>query len=147
MRYRLVSILSVGALLIVAGASFAAAPRKGATYRGTWGAAIEHNSISFKVSGNGKNVSHFVVSGLPLGCQGGGFGNPVSTSGSISNAATFKVTMRLVFAPAHRTTGTLTVSGKFLPLGKETGKLSTHFNSPFPTSCDRTDSYHAKVSP
>lgn len=141
MRYRLVSVLALAGALLVTGVALAAQPVKGATYKGTWGPAADHNSMTFKVSSNGKTVSNFRLNGLPVGCQGGGFGSPISKSGPVSNSGTFKVTMPLYFSPTHRTTGSLVMTGTFLSGGKEKGTLSTKFSSS--SSCNKTQSYTA----
>ncbi len=121
-----------------AGAALAAHPVKGATYTGAFGP--QQLSITFKVAANGKRVSHFSFGGFPVGCQGGGFGNPLPASARVSKRGTFKATFRLYFAPDHSTSGHLIVTGKFLKHGGERGTITTKFTT---KSCDKSESYAA----
>ena len=141
MRFRLISVLALGAALLVTGVALAASPVKGATYKGTWGPASKHNSMIFKVSSDGTMVSNFRLSGPPANCTGTGLGSPVSRSGSISKSGAFSVTMSLV-TPTKKTTGSLLMTGTFLSGGKEKGTLSTHFNSSN-AKCNKIQSYTA----
>jgi hypothetical protein len=134
------------ALLAVAGVAVAAHPVKGATYKGKLSAPGPlAEPISFKVTSNGKRVHDFAITVVPVGCQGGLFGSPQPGSAAVTKQGKFKVTLKLYFAPAHRTTGKLVITGTFLAHGKETGKVSTVFTSPlYPKSCDKTVTYSMK---
>jgi hypothetical protein len=140
-RAGVVAALASLALLAIAGVALAAHPIKGATYTGTFGPVIAHESITFNVSHNGKRVSSFALSSFPVGCQGGAFGSPQPGSGRISRKGKFRVTLKLFFAPNHSTTGTVVVTGRFLRAGKEKGTIGTHFKT---SGCDKTESYLAK---
>jgi hypothetical protein len=144
LRRVLAASTSVALLLVVTAVALAAHVIKGATYRGRIAssnpAVVE--PISFKVTANGKRVHDFTITALPIGCQGGAFGNPQPGSAAITEHGTFKATLKLYFAPAHRTTGKLVVTGTFLAHGKEKGKLSTVFASHgFSKSCDKSVRY------
>jgi hypothetical protein len=131
------------ALLALAGVAVAARPAKGATYKGKLsapGPIVE--PISFKVTANGKRVHDFAISVVPVGCQGGAFGSPLAGSAAVTQPGKFKVTLKLYFAPAHRTTGKVVVTGTFLAHGKEKGKVATVFtNSLYSKSCNKAVSY------
>ncbi len=128
-------------VLAAASVALAAHPIKGATYKGTFGTS----SISFKVAANGKKVSVFNFPVPPIGCQGGTFGSASGGSATVSKKGTFKVTLKLVFAPLHRTNGKLVVTGKFQKGGKESGKVSSIFTNPvFPPNCDKPEPYSTK---
>ncbi len=144
---RLTTAIGLTALVAVTGgaaAAIAAKPVRGATYSGK----IARTSnvvygISFKVSANGKHVSHFVLtSGYPVYCQGGGFGTVQRASGKISRHGTFKVKLPIYFAPAHQHQGFVIVSGSFTKHRKEHGKVITDFTHS--GTCNGTSSYTAK---
>ncbi len=140
---RVSAIASVGALAS-ASIALAAQPLKGATYSGAFKGRVS-DSVSFKVSANGKKVSGFSIPNSPAGCQGGAFGSASGGSGSISKQGTFKVTLSIVFAPAHRTNGKVVVSGKFGKKGAESGKVSSVYtNKLFPASCNFSIAYSTK---
>jgi hypothetical protein len=140
---RAIAIMSVG-VLASAGVALAAQPKKGASYSGTF-KGITSDAVSFKVSANGKKVSGFAIPNPPAGCQGGGFGSASGGMATVSKQGTFKITLSLVFAPAHRTNGTVVVSGKFDKHGTESGKISSVFtNKAFPASCNASVTYSTK---
>ncbi len=127
-----------------AGIALAARPLKDTTYSGSFKGQTS-DAVSFKVSANGKKVSGFSIATPPVGCQGGEFGSATGGSGSISKQGTFKVTLSLVFAPAHRTNGKLVVSGKFGKKGAESGQVSSIFtNKVFTKSCNASIAYSTK---
>jgi hypothetical protein len=130
-------------LLAVTGVAIAAHPLKGVTYTGKLKLPVALvEPISFKVTANGKRVHDFVVTDLPIGCQGGAFGTPQPGSALVSKEGAFKATLKLYFAPLHRVTGKLVITGTFLPHGKEKGKVTTVFtNRNYSTSCDKTVGY------
>ena len=144
-RLRLVPMLVLGAVLIVVGVAFAASPIKGAEYYGRWGPKGNQAPIDFTVSADGTSVSRFNTNGaVPFACASLNLGQPVSTTGKIQSGM-FKVTMKLVTPIGHKRTGTLTVTGKFLPGGKAKGTLSSHSNVQPPVgTCNKTVSFTAK---
>jgi hypothetical protein len=125
-------------------AGLAAAPIKGATYKG----GISRSRtvtlpISFKVSGNGKHVGSFTLSnGYPVYCQGGGFGALQPASGTITKRGTFKVKLPIYFKPAHSHQGFVIVTGSFGKHGRESGKVTTDFTHS--GSCNGTSRYTTK---
>ncbi|HEX3692848.1 MAG TPA: hypothetical protein VHU13_05835 [Solirubrobacteraceae bacterium] len=133
------AILAVA--LVVAAGALAAKPIKGATYSGT----IKRTSnvtytISFKVSANGKKVSDFrLLSGYPVYCEGGGFGEVKSASGKVTDKGTFTVKLPIYFAPTHQHQGFVIVTGSFGEHGKESGKVKTDFTKA--ATCNGTSSY------
>ncbi|HEV7941762.1 MAG TPA: hypothetical protein VGP17_03035 [Solirubrobacteraceae bacterium] len=133
--------------LVGAGVALAAKapkPLKGATYSGTFTGEV-YNTISFKVSSNGKKVSGFNIPSPPVGCQGGAFGSATGGTATVSKKGTFKVTLNIVFAPQKKTNGTVLVTGKFGKHGSESGTLSSTFTGKdFTTSCNATKSYSTK---
>lgn len=130
--------------LIGTGVALAAKPLKGATYSGSFTGEV-YNTISFKVSSNGKKVSSFNIPSPPAGCQGGGFGSASGGTATVSKQGTFKVTLNIVFAPEHKTNGTVLITGKFGKHGRQSGKISsTYTGKDFPASCNATKSYSTK---
>jgi hypothetical protein len=130
--------------LVGTGVALAAKPLKGATYSGAF-TGEAYNTISFKVSSNGKKVSGFNIPSPPVGCQGGAFGSASGGTATVSKKGTFKVTLNIVFAPQHKTNGTVLVTGKFGQHGSESGKISSTFTGKdFTASCDATKSYSTK---
>lgn len=129
--------------LAAAPVALAAAPIKGATYKGTIArtSSVAY-SISFKVSANGKRVGSFKLSYYPVYCQGGGFGSLEQASGPISKKGTFKVALPIYFAPAHQRQGSVIVTGAFAKHGKESGKVTTDFTHA--GSCNGSSSYTTK---
>ena len=133
----------LAALLTLAGVAFAAHPVKGATYKGKLNLPGSVDPISFKVTANGERVRAFSLPYVPVGCQGGAFGSPKpGSAAAITRKGTFKATLTLYFAPAHRVNGKIIVTGTFEAHGKEKGKVSTVFtNHLFGKSCDKTVAY------
>lgn len=130
--------------LVGVGVALGAQPLKGATYSGSF-TGETFDTVSFKVSSNGKNVSGFNVPNPPAGCQGGAFGSATGGSAKVSKKGTFKVTLNLVFAPQKKTNGTVLITGKFGKHHSESGKISSNFTaSGFPKSCNATKSYSTK---
>jgi len=129
-RARLLSGGLIAAAVVFAstGVAFASHAIGGASYSGTYkGRPTE--GISFKVSANGKKVTHLTVD-TPFHCNGGcgGVANGGPGSGRITGNGTFKVTLQLYFPPgSHSSEGTDTVTGKFLPSGRAKGTVSSHF--------------------
>ena len=131
----------------VAATAFAAAPIKGATYKGTMSVAAKpwHPKlsvpISFKVSANGRQVSHFVFS-YAVYCQGGGFGDFRSRSGQVTKRGKFKVKLPIYSQAGHTLQGFVIVTGSFARHGNESGKVTTDFNSG--GNCNGTSPYRTK---
>ncbi len=126
-----VFLVALVALLGGAAAALAAKPVKGATYQGKLKLAHASNvtyPIRFKVSTNGKRVSGFSLShGYPVYCQGGGFGQQQTASGTISKTGKFTVKLPIYFAPAHQHQGFVIVTGTFAKHGRESGTVMTDF--------------------
>jgi hypothetical protein len=142
----LLKAAAVGGTVALVGAAvaLAAKPLKGATYSGTFTGQV-YNTITFKVSSNGKKVSAFNIPSPPVGCQGAAFGSATGGTATVSKNGTFKATLNLVFTPEHKTNGTVLVSGKFGKHGSESGTISSNFTDPsFPKSCNASKSYSAK---
>jgi hypothetical protein len=130
MRFRLVSILASGALLLLAvvGIALAAKPKAGYTYSTpSTGSA----SVSFKAVSRTK-LTDFSA-GLALKCKSktcGGFGGVKSftrNSVKVSKKGTFKVSGNILTVN-NKKLGTETVTGKFVSATKVTGKVTTHAN-------------------
>ncbi len=130
-----------------AAAALAAAPIKAATYKGRLSVAAKpwHPKlsvpISFKVSANGRQVGHFAFN-YPVYCQGGGFGDFRSRSGTITKQGTFKVKLPIYSRAAHSRQGFLIVTGSFARQGNESGKVTTDLS--FGGACNGTSSYRTK---
>jgi hypothetical protein len=140
---RAMTIVSMG-VLASAGVALAAQPKKGASYSGAF-KSLSSDTVSFKVSANGKKVSGFAIPNPPVGCQGGAFGSASGGTATVSTQGTFKITLNLVFAPEHRTNGKVVVSGRFGKHGTESGKISSVFTSKtFSTSCNASVTYSTK---
>jgi hypothetical protein len=133
-RSRVRSALAVGGALVVvgavwtAGAALATAPQKGWTYTTQPRAKV---FVTFRVSANGKRVVN-LGAGIAVKCKGGAGGFPSARpgSGAITSRGTFTVVLKLYPpGPAGRkSSGTDTVTGRFIAGGKATGTVRTHFN-------------------
>jgi len=127
-RLRTVGLTAAAVVFASAGAAFASVAIGGASYSGTYkGRPTE--GISFKVSANGKKVTHLVVD-TPFRCNGGCGGVASGGPGSarITRNGKFKVTLQLYFPPGSRSSeGTDTVTGRFLANGRAKGTVSSHF--------------------
>ena len=130
-----VAIVSAALLAVTCGTAvaLAAAPIKGATYTGKLKprtATSEAHPISFKVSANGKRVSHCtLLNGYPVYCQGGGFGQAQPASGAITNKGKFTVKLPIVFTITHQHQGFVIITGTFAKHGKESGTVTTDFTT------------------
>jgi hypothetical protein len=130
MRFKLVSILASGALLLLAvvGIALAAKPKAGYTYSTP---SIGSPSVFFKATSRTK-LTDFSA-GLALKCKSktcGGFGGIKSftrNSVKVSKKGTFKVSGNIL-AVNNKKLGTETVTGKFVSATKVTGKVTTHAN-------------------
>src|SRR5579884_1407977 len=121
----------VGAALTVvaalAGIAFAAAPKKGRTYTTSSTSKVY---VSFKVAATGKQVTNLDAS-TAVKCKGsaGGFPAAKPGSGKITKQGTFRVVLRLYPPGPHtKSSGTDTVTGKFVAGGKATGTVRTYFD-------------------
>ncbi len=117
----------MGVVLSTVGIALATAPKKGWTYTTPSTARVY---VSFKVSASGKTVTD-LSAGTAVKCKGsaGGFPSARPGSGKITKGM-FKVVLKL-FPPGpagQKSSGTDTVTGKFVPGGKATGTVRTHFN-------------------
>jgi hypothetical protein len=130
MRFRLVSILALGALLLLAavGIALAAKPKAGYTYSTP---STKSPSVFFK-AGSRTKLTEFSA-GLALECKSktcGGFGGVKSFSRNsvkVSKKGTFKVSGNILTV-SNKKLGTETVTGKFVSATKVTGKVTTHAN-------------------
>ncbi len=131
----------VAAATVLAGAGIALASNAVAegSYSGTY-KQRPTDTISFKVSANGKRVIDIAVS-TPFHC-GGGCGGVQSPSGGtarISKHGTFKATLPLQTPGTHPSTfGHDMVTGKFLKNGQAKGTVSSHFDKS-PSSDETVD--------
>ncbi len=120
--------LTLVAALSIAGVALATAPKKGWTYTTQPRAKV---FVSFKVSATGKKVTN-LDAGIAFKCRGGAGGFPSARPGSatITKKGTFKVTLKLYppGRPGQKSSGTDTVTGRFVNGGKATGTVRTYFN-------------------
>src|ERR1700722_3031875 len=91
--------------LVCAGYAMAAAPARGGSYTGTYKGKVG-DSISFKVSGNGKKLTGLYVS-TPFKCSGGCGGVPAGSGGSarITKKGTFRAKINLIGPGATKPIG------------------------------------------
>ena len=129
-RYALVvgGGLIVAGALSMAGVALATAPNKGWTYATPSAAKV---FVTFKVSANGSKVTNLSV-GDALKCKGSAGGFPSARPGStkITTAGSFRVVLKL-YPPGpvgQKSSGTDTVTGKFVTGGKATGTVRTYFD-------------------
>jgi hypothetical protein len=139
-------VLTLIVALAATGVAFAAKPVKGATYTGTIQRYVTF-PISFKVSKNGKKVSHFkLVGGYPLYCQGGGFPNLTGAgSGSVSKKGKFTAKLPVtekVIKPLGRA-GFVIITGKFGAHGTVSGKVKTDITDKSFKTCDGSTGWSA----
>lgn len=132
MRFRLVSILALGALVLLAtvGIALAAKPKAKPGYTYSTPSAVSP-SVFFK-AGTRTRLIEFSA-GLALKCKTktcGGFGGVRSltrNSVKVSKKGTFKVSGDILTVN-NKKLGTETVTGKFVSATKVTGKVTTHIN-------------------
>lgn len=113
---------------LLAGIALAMAPQRGWTYTTAPAAKV---FVFFKVSADGKRVTN-VGAGIAVKCRGGAGGFPSARpgSGKITKHGTFKVTLKL-YPPGRsrqKSSGTDTITGKFVAGGKANGTVRTYFN-------------------
>lgn len=126
--------ISVAALVLAlsTAVALAAAPVRGATYRGSLTGAQSSIQISFRVSPGGGQVQAIRLSALPIFCTGGA--PPNSTlkfaSAVVTRTGTFSTTGRdlLGVGPLKGTVAAkLTLTGTFAAGGRESGTVTTIF--------------------
>jgi hypothetical protein len=122
------SVLAVVPALLTTGIALATAPKKGWTYTTQPMAKV---FVTFKVSATGKKVTN-LSAGIAVKCNGGAGGFPSAKPGSgrITKAGSFAVVLKL-YPPGpagQKSSGTDTVTGKFVKGGKAIGAVRTHFN-------------------
>jgi hypothetical protein len=140
LRRALAVVVTMTALLAAAVAQ-AAGPVKGAKYTGT--TARDSQPISFKVSTSGKSVT-VSIAFAPMYCQGGGAGTvQVTKPAAISHSGSFKSTIAYEFAPEHKITSKLYVSGKFSG-NKVKGTARSEFL--LAKQCDGSTSFSASAT-
>jgi len=128
-RLRRGSALAAALTLCGAGIAVASNVVKGADYAGTY-TGKQGDSITFKVSANGKRVTDLTAS-TPFKCQGGCGGVSNGTGGTAAiKDGKFKATLDLR-GPGGSTkvVGTDKVTGTFEKNGEAKGTVTSHFNS------------------
>src|SRR5579864_146464 len=120
--------ITLAAALSMTGIALATAPKNGWTYMTSPRAKV---LVFFKVSATGKQVVN-LGAGIAVKCKGsaGGFPSAKPGSGKITKQGTFTVVLKL-YPPGptgQKSSGTDTVTGKFVTGGKATGTVLTHFN-------------------
>lgn len=126
-RLRLAAALGTMLALMITGLAFAAKPTKNATYDGSYtGRSTE--TLSFKVSANGKRISDIYVE-TPFRCSGGCGGAPSGENGSakVTEKGTFKSTMKLLGPGSTKAEGKDTIVGTFERGGKAKGTVTSKF--------------------
>ena len=120
--------LVVAAALSTAGVALATAPKTGWTYTTQPTAKV---LVTFKVSANGKKATN-LGAGIAVKCKGsaGGFPQAKPGSGNITKTGTFKVVLKLypLGRAGQKSSGTDTVTAKFVKGGKATGTVLSYFD-------------------
>jgi hypothetical protein len=130
MRFRLVSILASGALLLLAVVGIALAAKPKARY--TYSTPTNISPSVFFDAVSGTKLTDFSA-GLALKCKSktcGGFGGVKSLtrkSVKVSKTGKFKVTGNILTVN-NKKLGTETVTGKFVNATTVKGKVTTHAN-------------------
>ncbi len=123
-------------LLIAAIPALAAAPLRGAVYRGTLGGSQSSTAISFQVSPGGGEVASLRISALPIYCPGNGPpGTPtiVFAKARISPAGRFSSTGKDTISSGPlkgSVVATLRLSGVFTAGGGAHGTITTSYGGP-----------------
>lgn len=118
--------LAVALLALASTAAAAGGPVKGATYSGSLAAPRSAITVTFKVSANGKKVTHLRISNLPLYCSSGGPAIPIKFKKAKIKAGSFKSTGRYVLTagPNKGKVGDkLSITGTFGSAGTESGTV------------------------
>jgi hypothetical protein len=98
-------------LLATTTVALAAGPVKGGTYTGE--TVRGKRPITLKVSKSGKSVT-VSLTFPPQYCEGGGGGTrQITKAATISNSGSFKASIAYEFAPTHKITARLFLTGKF----------------------------------
>jgi hypothetical protein len=137
------------AMLAAAGVVLAAAPVRGATYKGTFKAGFDTVRLSFKVSSNGKRVTNLRVTDTGLYCAGGGGVSPVHfKDASIAANGTFKSTgeYKIAIGPRKGQIGQkLAITGTFKTGKREGGTMKTTYTGSVSSSCSGQSKYSTKA--
>lgn len=145
------SVLAACLPALVAAAALAAAPVRGASYRGTLTGPRSAIRISFRVSPSGTRLGSIVVSALPIYCTG----QPppaarIAFSGATIDAhGTFTATGadKIGVGPLKGSViAKLRLTGSFGANRSETGVLTTTFTGGSATKCSGHSSYRTKAS-
>lgn len=135
------------ALVVLAGAAFAVNQANGRSYKGGLLPATRGISVSFEVSGSGKQVSSLTISNIPLYCSGGGPAIPVHfKNASISSQGAFTSSAQNIIkiGPLEGQVGEkLKITGKFLRGRREQGTLTTVY--PKAPACGGKSPYTTKA--
>ena len=149
MRFRLVSILAVGALLVAAAVALAVKPK--GSYMFTAPLVAHHPNVSFTTTQNGKKLVAFQAEEILI-CKTstcGGFGG---LKGFTRSSVRVRNGKFKVSGPVESVTGkklgTQTVTGKFVSPTKVKGKVTTSNLTGFTNQYHGgTESYTAKGVP
>lgn len=122
-------LLAATATLALGGVAFASHAIKNASYSGAY-TGRPTDTISFKVSANGKRVVDLSVS-TPYKCSGGCGGVPNPSAGSVRITGNkFKVTLKLREpGNSSKVFGSDTVTGTFEKGGTAKGTVKSHFDA------------------
>ena len=139
--------LAVAALAAGPAAAVAAAPEKGASYKGTLTAPRTSIKVSLAVSADGRKITKLRISNIPLFCSGGGPPVPITfKAAKTSIAGTFTSTgvQHITSGPHKGQLGArLSITGKFGAGGSEHGAVTVKF--PTAKSCDGTTTYSTRA--
>jgi hypothetical protein len=132
----------IAALVALAGLALAAAPVKGGRYSGHL-AVSASETVSFKVSSNGKKVTGLTGPAFAPNTCGSG-GPPPSQSSSPASISGGKFSAKITYRTGTgHAIATVTVKGKFKKHRKETGTMRTHFLGTGAAMCEHTFTYSA----
>jgi hypothetical protein len=146
-HWRIVSVAAI-AMAMPAAVALAAAPTRGATYRGLLAGSHSSIKVSFHVSPGGSQVQAIRLSALPVFCPGGAPPNSTLTfaNAHVTPAGTFSTTGRdlLGVGPLKGTVAAkLAITGTFAAGGHESGTVTTIFAGSA-THCDGRARYSAR---
>jgi hypothetical protein len=134
----------------VAATALAAAPTRGATYRGALVGARSAIRVSFRVSASGGQVDSITVSALPLYCSGQAPPGARLHFGSAKLGADGRFTAtgmdKITVGPLKGSViARLKLSGAFGAHGTETGVLTSTFLGGLGAKCSGHSSYRTKA--
>jgi hypothetical protein len=130
-------------VLMAAATGFAAAPVKGGKYSGTLSGSTSQ-TVTFKVSKNGKKASGFKLITIPNKCGSGGGVPKQSSSPAAISKGKFTATIRFK-TTAGQVFATTTITGKFLKHRRESGNLTTKFKDAASQMCNGKFAYTTKA--